>query len=89
LARSEPVTTTTLAGLHVVRRYEVIPEIVLAGGLGLFAITEPHAAASAFKSGKAIALMAEHPALMQRPVVVRGERAVLARPVERVLELLA
>jgi arsenate reductase len=37
---------------------------------------------------EAIRLMAEHPQLMQRPVVVRGERAVLARPVERVLELL-
>jgi arsenate reductase (glutaredoxin) len=37
---------------------------------------------------EAIALMAEHPALMQRPVVVRGERAVLGRPIERVLELL-
>lgn len=35
-----------------------------------------------------IALMAEHPPLLQRPVVERGERAVLARPVERVLELL-
>lgn len=35
-----------------------------------------------------IALMAEHPQLMQRPIVVRGDRAVLARPVERVLELL-
>jgi arsenate reductase (glutaredoxin) len=38
---------------------------------------------------EAIALMAEHPALMQHPVVVRGDRAVLARPVERALELLA
>ena len=38
--------------------------------------------------GEAIRLMAEHPQLMQRPVVVRGERAVLARPVERVEELL-
>jgi arsenate reductase len=37
---------------------------------------------------EAIALMAEHPALMQRPVVVRGDRGVLGRPVERVLELL-
>ena len=36
---------------------------------------------------EAIALMAEHPELLQRPVVVRGERAVLARPVERVDEL--
>jgi arsenate reductase (glutaredoxin) len=37
---------------------------------------------------EAIGLMAEHPELMQRPVVVRGDRAVLGRPVERVLELL-
>jgi arsenate reductase len=36
---------------------------------------------------EAIALMAEHTELMQRPLVVRGERAVLARPVERVDEL--
>ena len=32
--------------------------------------------------------MAEHPTLMQRPIAVRGDRALLARPVERVLELL-
>jgi arsenate reductase len=36
---------------------------------------------------EAIALMAEHTELMQRPVVVRGDRAVLARPVDRVEEL--
>ena len=35
-----------------------------------------------------IALMVEHPQLVQRPIVVRGDRAVLARPVEKVLELL-
>jgi arsenate reductase len=35
-----------------------------------------------------IDLMVEHPQLVQRPIVVRGGRAVLARPVERVLELL-
>ncbi len=37
---------------------------------------------------EAISLMAEHPALLQRPVVEEGDRAVLARPVERVRELL-
>jgi arsenate reductase (glutaredoxin) len=35
-----------------------------------------------------IDLMAEHPALLQRPIVERGDRAVLARPIERALELL-
>jgi arsenate reductase len=35
-----------------------------------------------------IALMVEYPDLVQRPIVERGERAVLARPPERVLELL-
>jgi arsenate reductase len=35
-----------------------------------------------------IALMVQRPELVQRPIVERGDRAVLARPVERVLELL-
>lgn len=35
-----------------------------------------------------IAQMARHPELVQRPIVVRGGHALLARPVERVLELL-
>lgn len=32
--------------------------------------------------------MAEHPELVQRPIVVKGDRAVLARPPERVKEIL-
>ena len=35
-----------------------------------------------------IALLLEHPELMERPVVIRGGRAVIARPSERVAELL-
>ncbi|MGD8318877.1 MAG: ArsC/Spx/MgsR family protein [Gemmatimonadota bacterium] len=33
-------------------------------------------------------LLVEHPDLLQRPIVERGDRAVLARPVERVREIL-
>ncbi|UCC73589.1 MAG: arsenate reductase [Gemmatimonadota bacterium] len=32
--------------------------------------------------------IAEHPELLQRPIVERGDRAVLARPAERATELL-
>lgn len=35
-----------------------------------------------------VAAMSENPALLQRPFVVNGDRAVLARPVERALEVL-
>jgi arsenate reductase len=36
-----------------------------------------------------IDLLLEHPEVMQRPVVVKGDRAIIARPPERVEELLA
>jgi arsenate reductase len=35
-----------------------------------------------------IRLMAEHPDLIQRPIVERGGRAVLGRPAERIKDLL-
>ena len=35
-----------------------------------------------------INLLLQHPVLMQRPIIIRGQRAVLARPSEKVLELL-
>ncbi len=33
-------------------------------------------------------VLMEHPALMQRPVIIRGEKAVLARPSDKVNDLL-
>lgn len=39
--------------------------------------------------GAVVGLLLEHPELMERPVVFVGERAVIARPSEKVLELLA
>src|SRR3954454_4793988 len=47
-----------------------------------------HVAGREISDEELITLMAAYPELVQRPIVVRGDRAVLARPVERVLELL-
>ena len=45
------------------------------------------AAAYATRDG-VIDLLLEHPELMERPVVIVGNRAVIARPPEKLLELL-
>jgi arsenate reductase (glutaredoxin) len=41
-----------------------------------------------FSESELIGLMIEHPDLLQRPIVERGDRAVLGRPTENVKELL-
>jgi arsenate reductase len=37
---------------------------------------------------EAIALLVAHPELMQRPIVERGERAIVGRPAEKIREFL-
>ena len=74
-----------------------IRDLLAKSGLGardILRVREPLVAQLGLLEGEGasddelIAAMAEHPRLMQRPIAVRGERALLARPVQRVLELL-
>lgn len=63
----------------------VAPELVRRDGrfteLGL-------TAASCGTSGQVVDLLLAHPELLERPLVVKGSRALVARPPERVFELL-
>ncbi len=47
-----------------------------------------HNVSEKMKDADLIKLMVAHPGLIQRPIVEIGEKAVLARPVEKVLEIL-
>jgi len=46
-----------------------------------------HVAGKDLTDDQLIQIMAEHSELLQRPIVVRGNKAVLARPVDKLAEL--
>jgi len=46
-----------------------------------------HVAGQSLSDEQLIRVMVDHPEVIQRPIVVRGDKAVLARPVEKLEEL--
>lgn len=80
----EPPTASSLA--RIVEGLDTEPRSLVRTGDAAFAElgTSPDELADA---ASVVALLAAHPRLMERPVLVVGDRAVIGRPPERVLEL--
>lgn len=80
----EPLSKKKLTEL--VRKLNVKPRALLRKSEPVY--KELGLADDKFTDSELIALMVEHPDLLQRPIVERGDRAVLGRPTENVKELL-
>lgn len=80
----EPLSKKQLTEL--VRKLGMKPRELLRKGEAAY--KELGLAEDKFSDSELIALMVEHPDLLQRPIVERGDRAVLGRPTENVKTLL-
>ena len=80
----EPLSRKKLTEL--VRKMNIKPRELLRKGEAIY--KELGLAERELSDSELIALMVEHPDLLQRPIVERGDRAVLGRPTENVKELL-
>ena len=79
-----PPDAAALRGL--VKRLGIAPRELLRTGedeYASLALADP-----ALGDADLIAAMAAHPRLIERPILVRGDRAVIGRPPERVLDLI-
>ena len=80
----EPLSKKKLTEL--LRKMNMKPRELLRKGEAVY--KELGLAEDKFSDSELIALMIDHPDLIQRPIVERGDRAVLGRPTENVKELL-
>ena len=80
----EPLSKKKLTEL--VRKLKLKPRELLRKGEAIY--KELGLADRELSDSELIALMVEHPDLLQRPIVERGDRAVLGRPTENVKTLL-
>lgn len=69
----------------IVKRLDMQPERLLRKGEAVY---QSEYGGRPLDAAACIAAMARHPILIERPIAVRGERAVLGRPPENVLALL-
>ena len=79
----QPLTRKKLTEL--IRKMNLKPRDLLRKGEAAY--KELGLAEDKFSDSELIGLMIEHPDLLQRPIVERGDRAVLGRPTENVKEL--
>lgn len=81
---NEPITKKKLTEL--IRKMNLKPRDLLRKSEPIY--KELGLANNEFSDSELIGLMIENPDLLQRPIVERGDRAVLGRPIENVKELL-
>lgn len=80
----EPLSEEKLR--HLLKKMDLRPRDILRSSEAIY--RELGLGTKDFTDDEIIALMAKHPDLIQRPIVERGERAVLGRPTENVKALL-
>ena len=80
----EPLSKKQLTEL--IRKMKITPRELLRTSEPIY--RELGLAKGDFSDAELISLMIEHPDLIQRPIVERGNRAVLGRPTENVKQLL-
>ncbi|MDQ1639551.1 MAG: hypothetical protein QOF62_2890 [Pyrinomonadaceae bacterium] len=81
---NQPLTKKKLTEL--IRKMKIKPRELLRTSESIY--RELGLGKDEFADNEIISLMVEHPDLIQRPIVERGNRAVLGRPVENVKALL-
>ncbi len=81
---NQPLTKKKLSEL--IRKLKIKPRELLRTSESVY--RELGLSKDEFTDDEIISLMVKHPDLIQRPIVERGNRAVLGRPVENVTALL-
>lgn len=78
-----PLDATTLRSI-IAKLEDPVADLVRRDGWKDLGIT----AADVATEDGVVDVLVRHPALLQRPIIVKGDRAVIGRPTERVNEIL-